>query len=183
MCVEKFLTEHRIWIDVFTAIGTVGATVVALTVAITAARLSKREILSGLAIGDIDLCGTSYLTNTTKTELRFSVYKQDGLIDCTKQYAEYRQLLTLSTLKDSNWNRWQKEEMVLSPGERVALHLKGLVAEETFVALTAVKVVLHRRRTRYWVFRYAGVKARDSEQLRDATHPHLKWVLEFSAIE
>lgn len=181
MFIEKFLTEHNIWLDAFTAFGTVGATVVAVILAIAAARLSKREILSGLAIVDVDPCGTAYLTNTTNTELRFSVYKNEDLIDCKMQNAAYRQLLRLSELKDCNWNPWQ-ERMVLSPGERVALHLKDLVAEDTFVALAAVKVILLRR-TRYWVFRYAGVKARESELTKDATHPHLKWVLEFSAIE
>lgn len=180
MCVEQFLMEHKIWLEVLTAFGTVGATIVALYLAIKSARSTKQEILSGLKITEPDDDGVAYLENTTRIELCFDGYKSDDLLDHSAQNSHYRNLCTLSALKQINWKGW-KEGMVLAPGERTALHLKNLRKEETFVALSAIKVAL-RRKTRYWVFRYAGDKAKQSRQLSDETHPHLKWVLEFSGI-
>lgn len=173
MYIENFLKEHHMWLDLFTAVGTVGATVTALFIAIRTELASRSEILSGLAIVDVDPNGNAYLTNTTKRALQFSVYKNENFPYC--------QGLKTSELRSAIWISW-KDKMVLSPGERIVLHLKSLVAENTLVEYAGVKVVL-KRRTRYWVFRYAGVKARDSAQLRDDTHPHLSWVLEFSMVD
>ena len=178
---EMFLTEHKIWLDAFTAVGTVGATVVAIVLAIKASRSAEREILSGLKITDPDAEGVAYLENTTRIELRVRVLRNDELLDHLTQNDAYHEVCKLSVLNASTW-KTVKEEMVLSPGERTALHLKNLIVEDTFVALSAIKVT-HSRRTRYWIFRYAGGKAKDSEKLREETHPHKKWVLEFSAIE
>lgn len=61
--------------------------------------------------------------------------------------------------------------MVLSLGERIAIHVKSIVVQNTYIALSAIKVVLSRR-TRIWIFRYAGSKVKDDPELSEATHPH-----------
>lgn len=177
MCVERWLTEHRIWIDVLSSFGTVAATAIALFLAWTVRRDLRRERLSGLAIGDVEPDGTAFLANNTRVDLQFSPYKCDSLIDPRTEVPSYRPLLSASSLNNARWVL-MNDGITLSPGERLAIHLTNLDAEETFVSLVALKVVAERR-TRYWVYRFAGIKARNSASMRDSTHPHLKWVLEF----
>lgn len=81
MCIEKFLNDHKIWIDFFTALGTVTASAIALILAIRSWMAEKRELLSGLKISEVDENGVAYLENTTRRELRFSVYKSDDIIN------------------------------------------------------------------------------------------------------
>jgi hypothetical protein len=180
MCIEQYLIDHRIWIDALTAAGTVSASIIALVLAVKSWLSSKQEILSGLKIGEVDENGVAYLENTTRRELRFSVYINNDFIDHLKLHLNYHDLLKKSELSKINWNPW-KEKMVLSPGERIAIHLKSLVVNDTYIALSAVKVVLSKR-IRIWVFRYAGSKVKEHGELRDKTHPHKVWVLEHSSI-
>ncbi|MBV2124655.1 MAG: hypothetical protein KUF75_05865 [Candidatus Thiodiazotropha sp. (ex Ctena orbiculata)] len=79
MCIEKYLIDHKIWIDFFTAFGTVTASTIALILAIRSWIFEKRGLLSGLKIGEVDENGVAYLENTTRRELRFSVYKNDDI--------------------------------------------------------------------------------------------------------
>ena len=86
---------------------------------------------------------------------------------------------SLSSLHDLPW-KVEKKQFTLSPGEWLPVHLAILTIEETYVARIALRVVTPERE-RYWVYRFAGDKAKDSEKIRDDTHPHGKWVLEFGA--
>lgn len=48
MCIENYLCDHRIWLEVLTAIGTVSASIIALVLAVRSWLSAKRELLSGL---------------------------------------------------------------------------------------------------------------------------------------
>ncbi|MEW8199267.1 MAG: hypothetical protein AB2777_16655 [Candidatus Thiodiazotropha endolucinida] len=181
MCIEEYLVDHKIWIDVLTAIGTVSASIIALVLAVRSWLADKRELLSGLKISEIDENGVAYLENTTKRELQFSVYKNNDFVNHLEIHINYRDLLKKSELSNINWNLW-KENMVLSPGELIAIHLKSLVVQNTYIALSAIKVVLSQR-TRIWVFRFAGSKVKEHDEVREQTHPHKVWVLEHSSID
>ena len=50
MFIENWLVQHRIWLDALTALGTVGATVTAVVIALKTSSDQRRETLSGLAI-------------------------------------------------------------------------------------------------------------------------------------
>lgn len=169
------------WIDALTSLATVTATVIALYLAWTAGRDQRKERDSGLAIVDVEPDGTAFLANNMRVDLQFSLYKCEELIDPKATVISYRHLLSTSSLNRVSWVL-MKDGITLSPGERLAIHLATLAAEDTFVSLVALKLVAERR-TRYWVYRFAGVRARNSPSIRDSTQPHLKWVLEFGATQ
>jgi hypothetical protein len=178
MSCEHWLEVHRVWLELLTSVGTVGAVVVALYLASKADRELRKEKLSGLTIDEVTGDGTAFIANNTRVDLSFSLDKSD-LLNPQTELACYQPFSALSSLSDVHWNP-VKKQITLSPGERLPIHLAILTIEKTYVARIALRVVTPER-TRYWVYRFAGVKAKYSESISKDTHPHLKWVLEFGA--
>ena len=179
MSCEHWLDAHKIWFDLLTSISTFIAVVVSVYLAWSAQAELKKEKHSGLAIDEVTGDGTAFIANNTRVDLPISLYKSDPLLKPKSELVCYQPFSALSSLPGLHWNL-ERKQMTLSPGERLPVHLAILTIEETYVARVALKVVTPERE-RYWVYRFAGEKAKYSDKIREDTHPHLKWVLEFGA--
>lgn len=182
MCnLEQILYDHKIWIELGTAIGTVTATSIALVVTCINWRRSRQEQRSAATLTDPREDGIVFLENHTNVDLKVSIERNDQLISDPQNKtssSDYQQKLKLESIKKINGWKTQQNEIMLSPGQRIPIHLADLCVEKTYVALAGLKITTNGK-TMYSVFRFAGQKAREDDDLSSDTHPHLSWVLVF----
>ena len=116
---NQLLNDHKIWIDLFTAVGTVGATIIALVVSIGSWRRSRQEQLSAVTLTNPSSDGTVFIENIARVDLQVSIEKNDKLIPEPQNKTDsrhYQQVLQLESLKKSNGWVTLHEEMTLFPG-------------------------------------------------------------------
>ncbi|MCG7978260.1 MAG: hypothetical protein N0E58_09000 [Candidatus Thiodiazotropha endolucinida] len=165
-----------------------------------------REILSGLKIGEVDEHGVAWITNTSKEWIEFSAWvKDEGLVEEDKKKLDNKWREKAKDVKDNDFKdlELRYKNFKLAPGAKVPIHLKGIEKEKTYVALSAVKIVIEEesfykplrpfpepdKRTRVVVYRYAGdmisgrkeqvstiFKAIQPHKGAEELHPHNKWV-------
>jgi hypothetical protein len=191
---NQWLKQYDILIQLFIAIGTVGATVTALLGWwMTRQKWREEERSAGTLTDPLDQ-GVLFFKNTASVYLYVSIERNTQLIQnpqdeiSASDYSDVIQSLQLQNLRErAEWETLQRE-MLLSPGQRTVIVLHDLAEEATYIALTGLrittKIATQRRmrgrgRTLYSVYRFAGSKAEEDPTLRAVTHPHKRWVLVF----
>ncbi len=172
----------RPWTEVFTAVGTVSATIVALGIAIKNANDLKREKFSGISIIDINKLAVATLENNAKIDVYVLIEKclltdgqnkKDSLTYLTTSNEKLRK--EVKKIKD--WKTISKYS--LNSQEKVQFHFSDIVSENVYATFVALKIVIDDKKTRYYVLRFTGNKATESDVMLFA-HPMKQWVIAFS---
>lgn len=167
---------------------------------VTAIKAKQREILSGLKIGRVNPSGVAWIKNTSKEWIQFSAWvnEMDHINHengCNKEWGfggienfEEEDIKKLFGKTEASKSLYSKFK--IAPGAKVPIHLKNITIEETYVAFSAVKIVIEKEsydwlwggvkddeeRTRIVVYRYVGGRIQNNPCLKHMMHPHKKWV-------
>lgn len=162
---------------IFTAIGTVGATVVALWVAVKASLYLKKEKLSGVSLIDPDLNGVIKLINNSKIDTNIKILRFLLTEGNNKKITEKLLRMSVDKLKEQvlSVDDWDEiKSLNLSSGESSEFHLYNLDARSTYTCFVALKLQIEDMKSKYYVLTFSGKKA--EEELRNLTFPHNKWI-------
>lgn len=188
MCIEELLKDYTNTIAFLSAVGTVVAAIIAVLVVRQNSKELSRIRMSGFSVKNVDDNGVLYLQNNTDIDLKITTSINRDIIDETKKYEDIKNI--------SSSNGWMSNKfevihnaVVLSKGEVLIIHLKSIVAEDTYIALVALKIIFsekHKKnfgKERYYLFRYVGDRAIHNDEIYHNYHPHKKWVLVSSKIK
>ena len=185
MCIEGIFECYKSTIAFFGAVGTVVASAVAVWVVYQNSKELRRIRLSGLSVKDIDDNGVLYLQNNTEIDLRITTSINRDIINEKEKNAKFKGILSSDIWMSNKFEKFHNE-IVLSKGEVLVIHLKDIEVEQTYIALVALKIQFsekHKKefgKAKYYLFRYAGDLAKNDTELRAKSHPHKKWILECS---
>ena len=188
MCIELFFETYKNTISFAGAVGTVVAAFVAVWVVFQNSKDLRRIRLAGLSVTEIDDNGVLYLQNSTDIDLKINTSICRSVLDEHERKENFHEVVSSSSWLKSDFEIIHKE-MVLSKGERIAIHLKNIVVEEAYISLVALRVKFSEdpkkafKKSKYYLFRFAGERARLDSAIAEISHPHNKWVLECSKIE
>ncbi|PUB74051.1 MAG: hypothetical protein DBP03_11835 [gamma proteobacterium symbiont of Ctena orbiculata] len=185
MCIEGFFEDYTSTIAFLGAVGTVVAAAVAVLVVRQNSKELRRIRLSGLSVKDIDDNGVLYLQNNTDIDLRITTSINRDIIDEKEKNTNFKNILSSDTWMSNKFDEIHND-VALSKGEVLVIHLKDIVAERTYIALVALKIIFSEKhknefgKAKYYLFRYAGDLAKNDSEISGKYHPHKKWILECS---
>lgn len=180
------LSQVQIWIDAFIAIGTVGATLIALIVTLRNFSDLKREKLSGINIAIANQEAIIILENKSKVDVNIDL--RSHVLTNGHQKNESLHYLQLpdedikeKLIRETEWKPLRKNN--LSSGESIKFHLMDVGnTANVYVVFIALKLVIDNKRTKYYVLRFAGVKSSESDIL-PLSHPLQQWIVTHSFVE
>lgn len=179
--------------DWLTAIGTIGATTVALYFGVRNLRELNKQKSTGFAIEDIDPYGIGSIHNQSQIDVAFRLSKYvvaaGTRLDRARTIhdllsASHQSLSKAADIlaKVEEWNLSEEEilpEQTMSPQESITFHIQDL-SEDVPVAFVLLRLTANKK-TKYYLYRYSS-RRHDSSfgAFKGSLHPFDRWVRIFS---